>query len=87
MKDNFRHQTAVDPAGLARYLNALAEGLENGSLPLADGELDFVLHPRGFIDLALKIHRKNGRTKLALELNWAEEESDLPLLAEGRAEP
>lgn len=87
MKDNFRHQSAVDPAGLARYLNALAEGAENGSLPLGDGELDFVLHPRGLIDLSLKIRRKNGRTRLALELSWAEEESELPLLDESRARP
>lgn len=84
MKDNFRHQTTVDPTGLAQYLNALAEGVENGALPLADGELDFILHPRGFIDLSLKIRRKNGRTRLALELNWAEEESELPLLDESR---
>lgn len=84
MKDHFKHQTAVDPAGLARYLNALAEGVERGALHLADGELDFVLHPRGFIDLSLQIRRKNGRTKLTLELNWAEEESELPLLNESR---
>jgi hypothetical protein len=87
MKDNFRHQTVVDPAGLARYLTALAEGVERGALPLADGELDFVLHPRGLIDLSLKIRRKNGRTRLALELGWAEEESELPLLTESRKKP
>lgn len=87
MKDSFRHQTAVDPAGLARYLTALTEGVESGSLPLADGELDFVLHPRGLIDLSLKICRKNGRTRLALELGWAEEENELPLLTESREKP
>lgn len=84
MKDSFKHQSVVDPAGLARYLSALLEGLEKGALPLADGELEFVIHPRGLIDLNLKARRKNGRAKLSLELAWAEEESELPLLATDR---
>ncbi len=84
MKDTFKHQTAVDPVELARYLTALAEGVEAGVLPLAEGGREFAIHPRGFIDLGLKVRRKNGRTRVNLELGWAEEESDLPLLTEPR---
>lgn len=84
MKDNFKHQSALDPKGLARYLSALAEGAERGSLPLSDGEHNFAINPRGFIDLSLKIRRKNGRIRLNLDLSWAEKEIDLPLLNKNR---
>lgn len=84
MKDNFKHHSVIDPKGLARYLYALAEGAERGVLPLSDGESDFAIHPRGFIDLSLKIRRKNGRIKLNLEISWAEKEIELPLLSENR---
>lgn len=77
MKDSFKHNTAADGAGLARYLTALAEALENGSLPLTRPGRSFNLHPRGLIDVGLKVRCKNGRGRLTLNLSWAEEEPEL----------
>ncbi len=86
MKDIFQHQTAVDARDLARYLTALAEAVENGRLPVAESGRVFSLSPRGLIDLDFKVRRKNGRARVRLELSWAEEGLDLPLLTPAREE-
>ena len=81
IKDTFKYQTSVDVAELANYLSAVVEGLENGVLPLRENNHAFSVHPRGLVDLSLKVRQKNGRTKVALEMAWAEDEADLPLLS------
>lgn len=86
MKDIFKHQTAVDARDLARYLTALAEAVEGGCLPVAESGRAFSLRPKGLIDLDFKVRRKNGRTRVRLELSWAEEGLDLPLLTSAREE-
>ena len=73
MNDTFKYQTATDPPELARYLAVLAEGVKDGALTVAEGSMSFTVHPRGLIDLGLKVRRKQGRTRVSLELSWAEE--------------
>jgi amphi-Trp domain-containing protein len=86
-KDSFKHQTAVNPPELARYLAALAEAAASGSLPVADGDRAFSLHPKGLIDLDIKARQKNGRVRLRLELSWAEEEAEPAFPARDGGEP
>ena len=81
IKDNFKYQTSVDVAELTHYLSAIVEGLESGVLPLRENSHSFSVHPRGLVDLSLKVRQKNGRTKVSLEMAWAEDEVDLPLLS------
>ena len=80
MKDIFKYQAAVEPRELARYLTALAEGVEEGSLRISQDGRAFSVHPRGLVDLGLKIRRKGGRVRVSLDLGWTEEETALPLL-------
>jgi amphi-Trp domain-containing protein len=72
MNDTFKYQTAADPPELARYLEVLAEGVKTGTLTVAEGHMNFTIRPRGLIDLWLKVRRKQGRTRVSLELSWAE---------------
>ena len=72
MKDTFKHLTNVSPEGLAAYLQALAAGANDGSLPLTENGREITLKPQGLIDLELKVRRKNGRVRLTLDLAWAE---------------
>ena len=71
--DTFKYQTAADPPELARYLAVLAEGVKAGFLTVAEGSMSFTIRPLGLIDLGLKVRRKQGRTRISLELSWAEE--------------
>jgi len=73
MNDTFKYQTAADPPELARYLAVLAEGVKAGTLTVAEGHMSFTVLPSGLIDLGLKVRRKQGRTRVSLELSWAEE--------------
>ena len=74
MKEEFKYLSAIDAPGVAAYLRQLAEGLERGSLAAAEGGHDFSVRPKGLIDLGLKLRHRNGRTRLSLDLAWAEEE-------------
>ena len=73
MNETFQYQTAADQASLSRYLAALAEGVAAGALALADGQMSFTIRPRGLTDLAIKVRRNQGRTKVSLEMSWSEE--------------
>ena len=86
IKDTFKYQTSVDVAELTRYLSALVEGLENGVLSLKENDHAFSIHPRGLVDLSFKVRHKNGLTRVGLEMAWAEDEIELPLLAGPQAE-
>lgn len=79
MKEDFKYQSAVDAPGVAAYLRQLAEGLEAGRLSVAEGGRDFSVHPRGLIDLGLKLRYRNGRTRMSLDLAWAEDEAGAEL--------
>jgi amphi-Trp domain-containing protein len=76
LNDSFKYQTAADPPELARYLAVLAEGVKAGTLTVAEGHMSFTILPRGLIDLGLKVRRKQGRTRVSLELSWAEGEPE-----------
>ncbi len=75
MKEDFKFQSAWDASGVAAYLRELAGGLETGRLSVAEGGRDFSVRPKGLIDLGLKLRYRNGRTRLSLDLAWAENES------------
>jgi len=85
MKDAFKYNTAVAPAELAAFFEALAEGVRDGRLPVSEGGRVFSLHPRGLIDLNIKVRRKTGRAKVSLDLAWPEIAPDAPLFDEEKA--
>jgi amphi-Trp domain-containing protein len=80
MKDTFKYQSATDQPELAGYLRALAEAVERGEILLADSGRSFSLNPRGLINLTLKARRKDGRSRVNMDIIWAEEAPQTPLL-------
>ena len=72
MNETFKYQAVADQRELARYLTALAEGVESGALAVAEGNLKFTIQPRGLVYLVVKVRRKQGRTKVSLEMVWVE---------------
>jgi amphi-Trp domain-containing protein len=84
MNDTFKYHTAADPAELARYLAVLAEGVKAGAMTVAEGHMSFTINPRGLIDMGIKVRRQQGRTRVSLELSWAEERPAAAGEPEGR---
>ena len=66
------HEAMQEPAQLARYLRAIADGLEAGQLRLRSGSREVELHPRGLCSFELRSSTERQRVKLQLQLGWRE---------------
>lgn len=66
----FRYEALQEPETVARYLRALCEGLERGTLSLASGGSQIALEPRGLVHAKVGATSDNERAKLQIELSW-----------------
>jgi amphi-Trp domain-containing protein len=66
------HEAMQEPAQVARYLRALADGLEAGQLRLRSGGREVELHPRNLCSFELRSTSERQRVKLQLQLAWRE---------------
>jgi amphi-Trp domain-containing protein len=66
------HEAMQEPAQVARYLRALADGLEAGHLRLRSGGREVELHPRNLCSFELRSSSERQRVKLQLQLAWRE---------------
>lgn len=71
----FKYESLQDSDSIVKYLSALAEGFESGTLRFQAGEREMVLEPRGLLKFDLEAQRKGGRVKIALKLSWKQEEA------------
>jgi amphi-Trp domain-containing protein len=89
--NQFRHESLQDSKAIVRYLDALSEGFEKGTLQFRDQEGEIVLEPRGMIRFEVTASRKSGRYSMALKLSWKQTEEEGrdsgPLLINGEADP
>lgn len=88
--NQFRHESLQDSKAIVRYLNALSEGFEQGTLQFRDQEGEIILEPSGMIRFEVAAQRKAGRYSMSLKLSWkqAEEEGkdSGPLLINGQVD-
>ena len=66
------HDAMHEPAQIARYLRAIADGLEAGRLRLRSGEREIELHPGSLCTFELRSTMERQRVKLQLQLGWRE---------------
>jgi len=66
------HDAMHEPAQIARYLRAIADGLEAGRLRLRSEEGDVELHPGKLCTFELRTTTERQRVKLQLQLGWRE---------------
>jgi amphi-Trp domain-containing protein len=71
-KKEFRHESLQDRVSIARYLEALAEGLRTGRLVLRSDAKELVLEPRGLLGLEISAKRNEGRTRLLVKVGWSD---------------
>ena len=73
MKDKsnqFRHESLQDSHAIVKYLHALAEGVEKGTLQFRDEQGEIVLEPGGMIRFGLEAQKKSDRYALSLKMSW-----------------
>ncbi len=68
----FVYESVQDAQGLTKYLEALKEGFEKGSMTFNRKDLELVLSPSGLIGFTVEAKAKDGRMKLALKFSWRE---------------
>jgi len=66
------HEALHEPAQVARYLRALADGIELGRLRLRSGEREIELHPASLCTFELRSQSERQRVKLQVQLRWRE---------------
>lgn len=66
------HDAMQEPAQVARYLRALADGLEAGLLRLRSGEREVALHPAKLCTFELRTTTERQRVKVQIQLGWRE---------------
>ena len=72
--EEFKHESLQDRVSIARYLQALQEGLEKGHLELVSDEKTVVLDPDGLVELEVRAKRKGNRRKLSIKLSWRDDD-------------
>ena len=72
--EEFRHEALNDASATVRYLRALADGLDGGTLVFRAGEQQFSVSPHGLLGLTLKGRREGRRVRLSVRLSWKERE-------------
>lgn len=75
-RKDFRYRALVDQSGLAGYLRALADGLEQGDLRLAADNEEMQLTPRGLLQVRLRAARRGHRARLSVKMQWRERDDD-----------
>jgi amphi-Trp domain-containing protein len=66
------HEAMHEPAQVANYLRAIADGLEAGHLRLRSGERELELRPLSLCTFELRSSSERQRVKLQLQLGWRE---------------
>lgn len=66
------HDAMHERGQIARYLRALADGLEKGQLRLSSGEHSLELHPASLCTFELRTASERQRVKIHLMLGWRE---------------
>ena len=70
--ESFTHESLEDMRSIARYLEAVLEGLRQGKIQLEQNGDSVALHPHGLINFRVKAKKKGERSKLSLKLSWRE---------------
>lgn len=73
----FVYDSVQDAQTLMKYLQAIKEGFESGSITFSRKDLDFTLSPSGLIGFFVEAKAKEGRMKLTLKFSWRESEETL----------
>jgi amphi-Trp domain-containing protein len=71
--ERFKHESLEDSDTIIKYLNALKEGFESGTLSFASDDQKLVVKPRGLINLDVEARRKGDEIKLHLKMRWTED--------------
>ena len=66
----FDYESLQDTHSIAKYLQALIDGLENKRIVFSSEDEEIVLTPEDIVKFVVKASRKNGKSKLNIKVSW-----------------
>jgi len=82
---DFRHESVQDQETIARYLDAISEGIKSGRLSFRTNGDELLLEPVGLMDLEVKAKWTEAESKITLRMNWSNRPKEVdvaPLIIE-----
>jgi len=76
--DELIHEALMDRKAIARYLRAIADGVESGHLRLSSGDEHLELRPPALCGFELRAKEEQRRVKLRLRLAWRKADDARP---------
>jgi amphi-Trp domain-containing protein len=73
----FEHDSLQDPRSVARYLNAIREGIEAGRLSFTQDGEEISFFPQEVMHLEVKAKKKDGKAKLSIRITWRETDGEI----------
>ena len=68
---DFTHESVQDQQSIAKYLDAISEGLRSGQLSFRTNGDEMVLMPAGLMDLEVKAKLSDDRSRISLRMSWS----------------
>lgn len=75
----FEHDSLQDTLSVARYLNAIREGIEAGRLSFTQDGEEISFHPQEVMHIVVKAKKKEGKAKLSLRITWRETDGEITI--------
>ena len=72
-KRTFHHESLQEPNEVKKVLQALIQGLDNGSIKLNDGSGKIKLKPEGLLNLDVLAMKQSGFNKLCVKITWRDQ--------------
>jgi amphi-Trp domain-containing protein len=71
-EESFSYESVQDRETIVRYLTALAEGFEAGTLTFHWKDKEVVFRPDGLLTFSMEAKRKESQHKLTFKIGWTE---------------
>lgn len=74
-RKDFSYESLQDARSIVAYMQALADGLSEGSLVLASNGDELVLEPQGLLRFRVEAKRSSSRERLVLKVSWRSDQA------------
>ncbi len=76
-EEQFEHESFQDNETIGKYLGALMEGFQKGTITLSSEGDQLVLTPNNILQFQVKARKKGNKNKLSIKISWKEPKSHL----------
>lgn len=75
-EDIFKYESMQDSLSICRYLRALADGMESGTVSFTWKDNALKLSPKGLLQFTIQAKEKGARKKISLKIAWNDHDPD-----------